>query len=75
MVNGYFPWPSRMLFSGGNLACRNAIIDLSGGDPQQLGGFRNGNTLAVPLIRPGNIMFITDSSDTGIGKAFSFRGG
>lgn len=62
-----------MLLSGGNLAGRDTIVDLSGGYAEQISGFSDRNALAVSLVGTGNIVFISDPSDTGISKVFSFR--
>ena len=61
-----------MLLSGGDFARRDAVVDLSGGDAEQAGGFSDRYPLPVSLVGAGNIMFITDPSDTGICKWFSF---
>ena len=60
-----------MLLSGGDHAGRDAVVDLPGGDTEQAGGFCNRYPLTVSLVGAGNIMFMTDPSDTGICKGFS----
>ncbi len=62
-----------MLLPCRNLTGRNTVVDLSGGDTQQDGGFRHGDTRAVSLIGPGDIMFITKPSNPGICECFSAR--
>ena len=72
-INQYLPGPSGMLFPGRNLTSGDTVVDLSGGKAQQTSSFRDRNALTVSLIRSGNTMFITDPSDSGIGKFFPFR--
>ena len=63
-----------MLFSCRDLASGNTVVDFSGGDIQQGGGLRHGDSYAVSLIRARDAVFITDPTDSGIRKCFSFRG-
>ncbi|WP_312429042.1 hypothetical protein [Lacrimispora sp.] len=62
-------------FLAGIRPTKNAVVDLSGRYTEQAGGFSDRNTLMVSLVWAGNSLFVTNPSDTGISKAFSFRGG